>query len=65
MEFRLKTNFETLWTSQERSKSKGKEEARFEKSQKSSYMVKEVIVLLLYQKTSFSRGAFFPFYVSF
>ena len=58
MEFWSQTNFETLWIAQERPKSKGKEKARFEKSQKSSYMVKEVIILL-YMKRPSTEGRFF------
>ena len=58
MELRLETNFETLWTSKKRSKNQGKEKARFEKSQKSSYMVKEVIILL-YMKRSSVEGRFY------
>ena len=63
MEFRLKTNFETLRTSKERSKNQGKEKARFEKSQKSSYMVKEVIDYVFIYETFFYGRAFFVMYL--
>jgi len=43
---RIESNIETIWFAQERCENQGKKETRFERSEKKTILVKEIITLL-------------------